>query len=85
MIAQTVSGMQAARAWSRLFNGTWEPVIAMPRVQRKGKPPERQGPDARYRGGATRSSDDDSVIESEPRGCPVQAGTLAQPARGGCL
>jgi len=44
----------------------------MLRENTKGKPPEVESTDAGYRGGATRSSDEDSVMGLERRGCLVQ-------------
>ena len=52
--------------------GTWEPVALMVREKCKWKPHEYESTDAEHRGGATRSSDEDSVMELERRGSIVQ-------------
>ena len=44
----------------------------MLRENTKGKPPEVESTDAGYRGGATRSSDEGTVMGLEQRGCVVQ-------------
>jgi hypothetical protein len=81
--AQAASGMEAARTWSRLLCGTWEPVTSMLREPRKGKPPERVSTDARYRDGATCSSEEGPVMGLERRGCPIRPERTRQPAMGG--
>ncbi len=81
--AQMASGMKAARTWSRLLCGTWEPVTPMPRERCKGKPPECLSTDAGYRGGATRSSEEGPVMGLERRGCPIQLETREQLVTGG--
>jgi hypothetical protein len=81
--AQVASGMKAARTQSRLLCGTWEPVTSMPREKRKWKPHERESTDAGYRGGATRSSEEGSVMDLERRGCPIWSETWKQLATGG--
>jgi Reverse transcriptase (RNA-dependent DNA polymerase) len=82
-MARTASGMEAARARSRLLCGTWEPVTPMPREKRKGQPPERESTDAEYRDGATRSSVEGAVMAAERRGCPIRLETREQLATGG--
>ena len=77
------SGTKVARTRSRLLCGTWEPVAPMPRENRKWRPHERESTDAEHRGGATRSSDEGSVMELERRGRPMQSGKSEQPATGG--
>ena len=81
--AQVASGMKAARMRSRLLCGTWEPVTPMPREKRKWKPHKRESTDAGYRDGATRSSEEGSVMELERRGCPIRSETPEQLATGG--
>ena len=81
--AQMATGMKAARMRSRLLCGTWEPVTPMPRERYKGKPPEYLSTDAGYRGGATRSSEEDPVMGLERRGCPIWPGTREQLETGG--
>jgi hypothetical protein len=81
--ARMASGIKAARTRSRRLCGTWEPVTPMLREPRKGKPPECVSTEAGYRDGATRSSEEGSVMGLERRGCPIQPGSRAQPARGG--
>src|ERR1700758_2182189 len=47
--AQAVSGMETARAWFRLWHGTWEPVALIPSIVHwAGWPPDRPegGPQA---------------------------------------
>ena len=39
--------------------------------------------DARHRGGASRSSDEDFVMELERRTCAISSGEMKQPERGG--
>ena len=56
--AQMVAGRKAARAWSRLSCGTWEPGAAMPRERLKGKHLKSQSTKAERRVGSTRSSDE---------------------------
>lgn len=83
LTAQTASGMEAARARSRLLCGTWEPVTPMPREKRKGKPPECESTDAGCRDGATYSSDEGPVMGLERRGGPIRPETREQLATGG--
>ena len=83
LTARAASGMEAARARSRLLCGTWEPVTPMSREKRKGRPPECESTDAGYRDGATRSSEESPVMGLERRGCPIQPETREQLATGG--
>ena len=48
--------------------GTWEPVALMLREKYKRRTRKYESTDAGHRGGATRSSDEDSVMELERRG-----------------
>jgi hypothetical protein len=87
--AQTVSGMEVARAWVRLLHGTWEPVV--PRDGRplvfnrwpagygrspSGRNREDQSTDAGHRGGPSGSSGEGSVMGLERSGWAVQARPL---------
>ncbi len=81
--AQAASGIKAARTRLRLLCGTWEPVTPMLRERCKWKPHEYLSTNAGYRGGATCSSEEGSVMELERRGCPIQPETRVQPAMGG--
>ncbi len=70
LIAQAVSGIEAARAWLRLWCGTWEPVapirtagLGPDPAGREGRTPssgncEGQSTDARHRDGPPRNSDE---------------------------
>jgi hypothetical protein len=55
----------------RLSYGTWEPVVLMLREKSKWKHHKDLSTDAEHRGGATRSSDEGSVMGLERRGCVV--------------
>ncbi|WP_308368213.1 MULTISPECIES: reverse transcriptase domain-containing protein [unclassified Microbulbifer] len=81
--AQAASGIKAARTRLRLLCGTWEPVTPMLGERCKWKPHEYLSTNAGYRGGATCSSEEGSVMELERRGCPIQPETRVQPAMGG--
>ena len=72
LTVQTASGMKAARTRYRLLCGTWEPVTSMSREKREWRPRERLSTEAKYRGGATRSSDESSVMEPERRGSTIR-------------
>jgi hypothetical protein len=87
--AQTVSGMEVARAWVRLLHGTWEPVVprdGLPLVFNRwlagygrspsGRNREDQSTDAGHRGGPSGSSDEGSVMGLERSGWAVQARPL---------
>jgi hypothetical protein len=80
---QMASGMKAARRRSRLLWRTWEPVTLMRRETRKWRTHKRESTEARYRGGATRSSEEGSVMERERRGCLIGLEGREQPAMGG--
>jgi hypothetical protein len=80
---QMASGMEAARRRSRLLCGTWEPVTPMRRETRKWRPHKRQSTKAGDRGGATRSSEESSVMELERRGCLIGLEGRKQPVMGG--
>lgn len=56
----------------RLSYGTWEPVVPMLREKSKWKHHKDQSTDAEHRGGATRSSDEGTVMGLKQRGCVVQ-------------
>jgi hypothetical protein len=66
--------MKAARTRYRLLCGTWEPVAPMQREKRKWRSHKRKSTEAEHRGGATRSSDEGSVMELERRGSTIQVG-----------
>jgi hypothetical protein len=89
LIGQVVSGMNAARAWVRLFHGTWEPVVLRDgqlvvfdlRLAGYGRIPsgrnrEGKSTDAGHRGGSSGSSDEGSVMGLERSGRAVQARLL---------
>ncbi len=57
----------------------------MPREKTKGKPPEVESTDAGYRGGATRSSDEVSVMGMERRGCIDQLYDVVNQQMGGAI
>ena len=80
---QMASGMKAARRRSRLLWRTWEPVTPMRREKRKWRSHKRESTEAGYRGGATRSSEEGSVMELERRGCLIGLEGREQPAMGG--
>jgi hypothetical protein len=84
-IDQAVSGMEAARAWVRLLDRTWEPVV--PRDGRpvvydlrlagygripSGRNREDKSTDAGHRDGPSRSSDEGPVMGLERRGRAIQ-------------
>ena len=81
--ARSASGTEATRTRSGLLYGTWEPVTPMPRESRKWKHHERQSPDAAYRGGAVRISEEGSVMGLERRDCLNRLGSGEQPQTGG--
>lgn len=83
LTARSASGMEAARTWSGLLCGTWEPVTPMAREDRKRSTRKRQSTEAAYRDGAARSSAEGSVTELERRGCPNRLGSGKQPQAGG--
>lgn len=83
LTAQTASGIEAARTRSRLLCGTWEPVTPMLREPHKWRPHECLSTDAGYRGGATRSSGEGSVMGLERRGCLIRLEPRVQPVMGG--
>jgi len=55
----------------------------MPREQSKWKNHKDLSTDAKHRGGATRSSDEEPVMGVERRGCIVQLILIKQPAMEG--
>ncbi len=55
---QVASGVEVARPCFRLLHGTWEPVASMVREKLKWRTHEGESPDARHRGGPTRSSEE---------------------------
>ena len=83
LTARSASGMEATRTRSGLLYGTWEAVTPMPRESRKWKHHERQSPDAAYRGGAVRISEEGSVMGLERRDCLNRLGSGEQPQTGG--
>ena len=83
LTVRTASGIKVARTRSGLLCGTWEPVAPMPRENRKRRPRERESTDAEHRAGATRSSEEGSIMGPERRGCPMQFGKSEQPETGG--
>jgi hypothetical protein len=85
LIGQVVSGMEAARAWVRLLDRTWEPVV--PRDDRtvafglrpvvsgkvsSGRNREGRIPVVGHRDGPSRSSDEGLVMGLERRGRAIQ-------------
>ncbi len=80
---RAASGMKVARTRSWLLCGTWEPVVSMPRENRKWRSHERESTDAEHRGGALCSSDEGLVMRLERRECPMSSGTTKQPESGG--
>ena len=54
--ARAVAGTKAARAWLRLFCGTWEPAVPMPRENPKWKTHEGQSTEAGQRDGSACTS-----------------------------
>lgn len=56
--ARAVAGTKAARAWLRLFCGTWEPTAPMPRENSKWQTHEEQSTDAERRDGSAHTSDE---------------------------
>jgi len=83
LTARSASGIKVARSQFRLLCGTWEPVTPMLREKRKGQPPKCESTNAGYRGGATCSSEEGSVMELERRGCPIWPETREQLHAGG--
>ena len=81
--ARAASGIKAAGIRFRLLCGTWEPVTPMRRENRKWRTHKRESTEAGYRGGATRSSEEGSVMGLERRGCPIWFGAMEQPETGG--
>jgi RNA-directed DNA polymerase len=67
------------------LHGTWEPVVLMTREKFKWRTHKSESTKAGHRGGATRSSVEGSVMESEQRGCIVWLYWLDQPVMGGIL
>jgi len=89
LTAQTVSGMEVARAWVRLLHGTWEPVVLRDgqpvafglRLTGYGRIPsgrnrKDKSTDAGHRGGSSGSSDEGPVMGLERSGRAVQARLL---------
>jgi hypothetical protein len=60
-----VFGIKVAWIWFRLLCGTREAVVPMLREKPKWRPHEDESTDAGHSGGATRSSDEGSVMEPE--------------------
>ena len=81
--ARAASGIKVARTRYRLLCGTWEPVTPMRRENRKWRTHKWESTEAGYRGGATRSSEEGSVMGLERRGCPIWFGAMEQPETGG--
>jgi hypothetical protein len=54
--ARVVAGTKAARSWSRLSCGTWEPLAPMRRENSKWLTHEGESTEAGRRGGSARSS-----------------------------
>jgi len=84
-IGQVVSGMEAARAWVRLLDRTWEPVVlrddqlvasglrlAVSGKVSSGRNREGRVPVVGHRGGPSRSSDEGPVMGLERRGRAIQ-------------
>ncbi|MEI2658350.1 MAG: hypothetical protein V9G16_14805 [Nitrosomonas sp.] len=83
MTARSASGMEVARVRSRLLCGTWEPVAPMLREKHKEKHSKCESTDAEYRDGATRSSEEGTVMVLERRSCPIWLGAIKQLGTGG--
>jgi len=79
------SGIKAARTWTRLLYGTWEPVVPMLREKLKWRPHEGESTDAEHRGGAARSSDEAAVMGVERRGCIDRSYDLINQYLGGVI
>ena len=62
-----VSGIEMARAWSGLLCGTAGTCVAMLRETAKKSPFKAQSTEAQRRGGLTHCSDEESVMDLEPR------------------
>jgi hypothetical protein len=88
-IGQAVSGMYAARAWVRLLDRTWEPVVLRDdqlvasglRLVVSGKVSSGRNREGRipvvgHRGGPSRSSGEGPVMGLERRGRAIQARLL---------
>jgi hypothetical protein len=88
-IDQVVSGMEAARAWVRLLDRTWEPVVSRddwtvayglrPVVSGRvssGRNREGRIPVVGHRDGLSRSSDEGPVMGLERRGRAIQTRLL---------
>jgi len=84
-IDQVVSGMEAARAWVRLLDRTWEPVVlrddqlvafglrlAVSGKVSSGRNREGRIPVVGHRDGPSRSSDEGPVMGLERRGRAIQ-------------
>lgn len=83
LTVRMASGIEVARMRSRLLCGTWESVIPMPRKRCKRKSREHLSTNAGYRGGATRSSAEATVMVVERRGCLILAESREQPVMEG--
>ena len=83
LTARSASGMEVARVRSRLLCGTWEPVTSMPREKHKEVHSKCERTDAKYRDGATRSSEEGTVMVLERRSCPIWLRAIKQLATGG--
>ena len=75
LTVQAVPGIEAARFGSGLLRGTAGTCDAMQRERRKRRSREADSTDVHHRGGATRSSDEASVMEVERRGCVIRLTT----------
>jgi hypothetical protein len=89
LIDQVVSGMEAARAWVRLLDRTWEPVVlrddqlvasglrlAVSGKVSSGRNREGRTPVVGHRDGPSRSSDEGPVMGLERRGRAIQTTLL---------
>ncbi len=89
LIDQVVSGMEAARAWVRLLDRTWEPVVlrddqlvasglrlAVSGKVSSGRNREGRIPVVGHRDGPSRSSDEGPVMGLERRGRAIQTRLL---------
>jgi|SRR5665213_168646 len=89
LIGQVVSGMEAARAWVRLLDRTWEPVVlrddqlvafglrlAVSGKVSSGRNREGRIPVVGHRDGPSRSSDEGPVMGLERRGRAIQTRLL---------
>ena len=89
LIGQVVSGMEAARAWVRLLDRTWEPVVlrddqlvasglrlAVSGKVSSGRNREGRIPVVGHRDGPSRSSDEGPVMGLERRGRAIQTELL---------